>query len=140
MEGGSTHVFSDPEGLRIRAGNGGNLQVSFAGKTEDLGANGKISERTFANKVSKNVSISSSTDEDQNTTKTADTSGTTKKTAASEKSIITKKSLAATSTKRSTSTSSTGLDHKQDIAHKYGASEGINSEKRALDVPYRYSE
>ena len=48
LEPGDSRDFTDKEGLWVRAGNGGNVIVTAAGKTAELGAPGKITEKTFA--------------------------------------------------------------------------------------------
>lgn len=47
LEQGDRRDFQDPQGMRIRAGNGGNLAVTYQGKDETFGPAGKIAERVF---------------------------------------------------------------------------------------------
>ena len=141
MEAGVSHNFTDQEGLRIRAGNGGNVQITYAGKTEDLGAVGKIAEKTFTNNISKTASITSPVAENQDVASKRHTELTSadsaKKTA--EKPAVTKKPLVA---------AGATIVHKQAIpgqtaqgpVHKYGQGEGISAGNKAIDVPYRYNE
>lgn len=48
MERGDRRDFQDPQGLRVRAGNGGSLSVDYQGKSESFGLPGKVTERVFA--------------------------------------------------------------------------------------------
>jgi len=48
LEMGERRDFSDPQGLRVRAGNGGSLSVAFNGVNETMGAAGKIAEKVYA--------------------------------------------------------------------------------------------
>src|SRR5262249_20227686 len=47
LEAGDRRDFQDEQGLKIRAGNGGSLNVSFKGKHETFGQAGKRTDRTF---------------------------------------------------------------------------------------------
>ncbi|MCA9817586.1 MAG: DUF4115 domain-containing protein [Cyanobacteriota/Melainabacteria group bacterium] len=47
LEAGDQRVFQDAQGLKVRAGNGGSLNVSFQGKHETFGQNGVRTDRTF---------------------------------------------------------------------------------------------
>lgn len=48
LEAGDKRDFQDPQGLTVRAGNGGSLSVTdFTGKTEVMGAPGKVKEITY---------------------------------------------------------------------------------------------
>jgi cytoskeletal protein RodZ len=48
LEMGERRDFSDPQGLRVRAGNGGSLSVSFNGANETMGAAGHVAEKVYA--------------------------------------------------------------------------------------------
>jgi cytoskeletal protein RodZ len=48
LEMGERRDFQDPQGLRVRAGNGGSLSVAFQNKTETMGLAGKIAEKVYA--------------------------------------------------------------------------------------------
>ena len=62
MEAGDRRDFQDAQGLKIRAGNGGNLNVLFRGKNETFGSQGKPLTRTF---LAKNPSSGAQIDENQ---------------------------------------------------------------------------
>ncbi|HEY9715680.1 MAG TPA: RodZ domain-containing protein [Chroococcales cyanobacterium] len=47
LEAGDRRDFTDPSGLRVHAGNGASLSVESDGKSQLLGAAGKISEKVF---------------------------------------------------------------------------------------------
>ncbi len=51
LEAGDRRDFQDPQGLRVRAGNGGSLSVETNGKSQTFGLAGKITEKTFMAKV-----------------------------------------------------------------------------------------
>lgn len=57
LEAGDRRDYQDSQGLKIRAGNGGSLNVAFKGKNETFGPSGKPLTRSF---VAKNASSSSS--------------------------------------------------------------------------------
>jgi cytoskeletal protein RodZ len=48
LEMGERRDFSDPQGLRVRAGNGGSLSVAFNGASETMGPAGHIAEKVYA--------------------------------------------------------------------------------------------
>jgi cytoskeletal protein RodZ len=47
LERGDRRDFQDPQGLLVRAGDGGGLSVENQGKIETFGLNGKVTERQF---------------------------------------------------------------------------------------------
>lgn len=47
MEQGDRRDFEDPQGIFVRAGNGGSLSVESQGKIESFGLEGKVTDRTF---------------------------------------------------------------------------------------------
>ena len=47
LERGDRRDFNDPQGLLVRAGDGGGLSVENQGKIETFGLNGKVTERQF---------------------------------------------------------------------------------------------
>lgn len=47
MEQGDRRDFEDPQGIWVRAGNGGSLSVESQGKIEAFGLEGKVTDRTF---------------------------------------------------------------------------------------------
>lgn len=51
LESGDRRDFQDPQGLRVRAGNGGSLSVETNGKSSTFGLPGKITEKTFMAKT-----------------------------------------------------------------------------------------
>jgi len=48
LEMGERRDFQDPQGLRVRAGNGASLSVDYQGKAETMGAPGKVAEKVYA--------------------------------------------------------------------------------------------
>lgn len=51
LEAGDRRDFQDAQGLKVRAGNGGSLNVSFKGKHETFGKNGQRVDRIFEAKT-----------------------------------------------------------------------------------------
>lgn len=128
LEAGVSKTFSDKEGLRIRAGSGGNVSVTCAGKTQDLGLPGKIAEKTFMSPL--NQTAQAKTEPADNSTSTANstqsTSQSSKKTSI-EKPVATKKAVAAPV-------------HKQHLANQAGRTSGDEQglTNKSIEVPYRY--
>lgn len=128
LEQGDRREFQDSQGLRIRAGNGGNVSVEFKGKIEPFGQLGKVSERTF-----NTVSAVASTDPAQ-TDKPATGSGDSSTVAATApvKPKKVRRTAEATSTRRFRPVDDSGT---RSIPSESGG-DGM----RSIDVPYRYSE
>ncbi len=155
LEAGDTHDFSDKEGLRIRAGNAGNVAVTALGKTSDLGQPGKIAEKIFAtNKVSQvaeGQASESVRDEVLHKSISSTTTGpnaTATKKPANEAIIARKPGNESTVSKKATSTKTTSKPAhtvREDLPNDAAplATEPNNqspTSNKALDVPYRYSE
>ena len=87
LEQGDTRDFVDKEGLRVRAGNGGNVIVTSAGKTSDLGAAGKITEKLFS--ADKNNQVVTTKPAPDNTETAKPNSSTSATTTAAQKSLPT---------------------------------------------------
>lgn len=47
LEAGDRRDFQDAQGLKVRAGNGGSLNVAYQGKHESFGLAGKVTDRSF---------------------------------------------------------------------------------------------
>lgn len=131
MEAGTNRSFSDSEGLHIRAGNGGNLSVSHAGNTEDLGLPGKITERNFtlqkSGSIAKTVNASIASDSGADTNSTA-----SKKTA--EKRTPVKKQIAAGTHEQSS------IAKDEHIAPVRKSAPAAESGTKPLDLLYRYND
>jgi len=163
LEPGDNRDFTDKEGLWVRAGNGGNVIVTAAGKTAELGALGKITEKTFANKKVNQVAQSKTETNKTTESKTTKTSAssTTTKPASPSNAAIHKKSgesdatTATTPAKKSAiaSTAKSHPVHPSVPVHETGPSEiqtetsqntnansNSNTNAKPIDVPYRYSE
>lgn len=52
LEAGDRRDFQDAQGLKVRAGNGGSLNLAYQGKHESFGQAGRITDRTFLAKGS----------------------------------------------------------------------------------------
>jgi cytoskeleton protein RodZ len=127
LEQGDRREFSDSQGLRIRAGNGGSISTEFKGKIEAFGVPGKVAERTFAttNAVA-STDPASTTDGTSTASSTATTAATT---------------VAATKPKKVRKTESTGLASGYRSIYDSGSrSISRDGGTRSIDVPYRYSE
>ncbi len=120
LEQGDRRDFSDSQGFRIRAGNGGSLSVDYKGKIETLGAAGKVTERAF-------VATGASP------TTPADAAATPTKTASTTTISAPKVRKTASSTKRSSPTYRSIGEGTRSID---GGGGGGGS--RSIDVPYRY--
>lgn len=130
LERGDRRDFTDPQGLRVRAGNGGSLSVDFQGKSEAFGLAGKVTERVFAPAVPAVAATGA-------VNGTADASAT----AAAVKPVTTVNKWKPT--KRMLSDGSSGTERRsrrldegtRDIP---GVSSGGGA--RSIDVPYRYND
>jgi cytoskeletal protein RodZ len=128
LEAGDQRDFKDPQGIRVHAGNGGNLTVMQDGKSQTLGAAGKITEKAFMAKNANPNAIATTADGKPVTTATTATKPVTvkkvvKKTATADASAVPKRRYRS-------------LDD--------GPSRLLNGESvggtRSIDVPYRYTE
>jgi len=153
LEAGDTHDFSDKEGLRIRAGNAGNVIVTTSGKTAELGAAGKIAEKIFSsNKVNKvaeeragentdegvvNKTISSTAEQKPSTAKKPGSETTTAKKPGSETAIAKKPTVEHVPPVKA-HPSKENLPVRE--AATPNAESNSQSPSKAIDVPYRYSE
>lgn len=116
LEQGDRRDFSDSQGFRIRAGNGGSLSVDYKGKIEILGAAGKVTERAF---VASGASPTTPVDATAPATKTASTTTTAPRVRKT-----------ASSTKRSSPSYRSIGEGTRSIDGGGGS--------RSIDVPYRY--
>ncbi len=125
LEMGERRDFQDPQGLRVRAGNGGSLTVDYQGKSESFGLAGKISERVFA-------PVATATTGDPASSVTA-TGATKPVTTVKWKPAVKKASVDGSGSQgRRSRRSEEGT---RDIP---GVSSGGGA--RSIDVPYRYNE
>lgn len=129
LEQGDRREFQDSQGLRIRAGNGGNLSAEFKGKIEAFGLPGKVAERTFAtqNPVASTDPTQAGVDGTKSATATASTLGEAKP----KKVRKSTDSATRVASQRYRSIDDGGSRHVGD---------SYNGGTRSIDVPYRYSE
>lgn len=124
LEQGDQRDFQDAQGLRVRAGNGGSLTVSYLGKVESFGQAGKIAERTFGSEA---PTVAQDGQAATSTTTAASTPAPVVK-----KPKVQKSELAARSqTER--------VDDVTDRRYA-GYGSGQSGSSGGSDVPYRYSE
>jgi len=152
LEAGDTRDFTDKEGLWVRAGNGGNVIVTAAGKTGELGAPGKITEKTFANHNKVNQVAENQNEANKPTeSKTAKPSPSVAATATTHKKPAEQSVTAAAKKPAIASTPKPHPAHPSVPAHETTSNEsqtetnqnagsGTNANAKPLDVPYRYSE
>lgn len=57
LEQGDRRDFEDPQGLIVRAGDGGSLSVERQGKIESFGLNGKVVERQFVSPIASTTAV-----------------------------------------------------------------------------------
>ncbi len=145
MEAGDSHDFSDKEGFRIRAGNGGNVLITSAGKTEPFGLAGKITEKTFASGKANQVAESQTSTVSQSTESAPST--VHKKATPDGVSAQIKKptadSITTVAPTKKPAIASTNKAHPShdNTAHENGEGGDNNSQNgKGIDVPYRYSE
>lgn len=123
LEQGDRREFSDPQGLRVTAGNGSSVSSEFKGKIEPFGEAGKPAERTFIAQTP----VASTDPAQAGSTATGTATGAT---------------AAATSATKPVKK----VRKPADAAPRYrsidGGSRSIYGDggTRAIDVPYRYSE
>ena len=123
MERGERKDYKDPQGLRVHAGNGASISVESQGKTETLGAPGKIAEKVFMSKAS---ATTASTD-----LKTQAASANATKAMPTVKKPVKRLAASDAPPRRRVRAVDDGA------AGTNGASGGIHS---SIDVPYRYTE
>jgi cytoskeleton protein RodZ len=119
MESGERKDFKDPQGIRVRAGNGASVSVEYQGKSETLGAAGKVAEKAF---MSKSATATAATPDAK-----AQAAAAAALKAASVKKAV-KPKLAS-----------------DPAAHKHSKSsdesqQANSAAKSPVDVPYRYTE
>jgi cytoskeleton protein RodZ len=132
LEQGESREFSDVQGLRVRAGNGGNLSVEFKGTIEPFGKSGKVAERTFL------ASAASGTPAAPPSDTPADGSAATGATTASTTTPVKPKKTA----KRPDPKVTDGYRRVDDLpSRQYVPGESLgDGGTKSIDVPYRYSE
>lgn len=132
LEKGDTREFQDSQGIRVRAGDGGNLSVEFKGKIEPFGTPGKVSERTFD---THGAVASAATGQDQTANQLSSSSSASANSAANKtaKKVVHK-------TADASGTLGTAVHHKRHIDDGGFRSIGDGDGTRSIDVPYRYSE
>lgn len=129
LEQADRRDFQDPQGLRVRAGNGGSLTVEYKGKSEQLGQPGQVAERVFASDASA-TTVANKTEKDLKTSQGVQSkaAGTPKKT----------KRAAET---RYTATRDSHYRRLDDVpSRQYIPGESLGPGTRAIDVPYRYTD
>lgn len=127
LEQGDRRDFQDPQGLRVRAGNGGSLTVENQGKSETLGQTGKVSERVFMAIQPATVADNSEKDLKTDTATNAKTAAWTKP--------VNKRPTKLTAAREG---HSRGLDDSS--SRQYVPGESMGGGSRSIDVPYRYTE
>ena len=132
LEQGESREFADPQGLRVRAGNGGNLSVEFKGTIEPFGKSGKVAERTFLASAPSGTPATAPTD--------AATDGTA--TATSPTASTTTPAKPKKTAKRPDPKVTDGYRRVDDLpTRQYVPGESLgDGGTKSIDVPYRYSE
>ena len=122
LEAGANRIFNDAQGVRVRAGNGGSVTFeSGGGKSELLGAAGKVTERSL---YVKGASASAMT---------------TSPTTPADASATAAKPVKKPPKKPSDSTAAHKRYHGDESGGGRLPGEGIGG-TRSIDVPYRYTE
>jgi cytoskeletal protein RodZ len=121
MERGERKDYKDPQGIRVHAGNGASLTIENQGKSETLGAPGKIAEKVF---MSKNAATATPALDP----KAQAAAAAAAKSAMTVKKVIKRPVADAAPRKRA---------HTEDSGSSAGAGGGNHS---SIDVPYRYTE
>jgi cytoskeleton protein RodZ len=136
MESGDRKEFKDPQGLRIRAGNGASLNVDYQGKVEPFGQAAQVAERVFDTKPSADATTTTATTTDSTTSTTASTPAATRP-------------VSSTVAPRRVRTAPTRITAARDTTYRriddapsrqYIPGEGLGGGTRSIDVPYRYTE
>jgi cytoskeleton protein RodZ len=118
MESGERKDFKDAQGVRVRASNGASVSVDYQGKSETLGAAGKVAEKSF---MSKSASATAVPDPK------AQAAAAAALKAASVKKTVKPKIASDAATRK----------------HSRGSDESSHADSAAkspVDVPYRYTE
>jgi hypothetical protein len=124
MERGERKDYKDPQGIRIHAGNGASLSVENQGKSETLGAPGKIAEKVF---MSKTAAAS---------TPLLDAKAQAAAAAAAAKAAMTVKKPV----KRPVSSDAVPKRHARSSDESGSSGSGSSGSHSSIDVPYRYTE
>lgn len=129
MEQGDRRDFEDPQGIWVRAGNGGSLSVECRGKIEPFGLEGKVTDRSFA------------TGAPTTTTATADGKpAATGSTVASSPTVISRPVRRSVVRRQSSSEDGGGSSRAHRAVDSGGyRSIGGDGGSRSIDVPYRYN-
>ncbi len=132
LEQGDRREFQDPQGLRVRARNGGSLTVDNQGKLETFGAAGSAAERTFMARASGEVAGTAGSPE----SKTAAAGSESKPAAALRKPVAARRS----EDQRLSAAREKHYRRVDDLpSRQYIPGESLDG-TRSIDVPYRYSE
>ncbi len=126
MEQGDRRDFQDSEGLKVRAGNGGSLTVDFRGKIKSLGKPGVAAEQSF-------LSSSATPGESE---APAEAAGARTSVSASPRTD--KPGPMADRSKLARQRDYRTLEDVH--SRQYIPGEALGTQKRAIDVPYRFSE
>ncbi len=137
LEAGDRRDFQDEQGLKVRAGNGGSLNISYKGKHETFGQAGKRTERTF---MAKDAGAPGATSTGQSTAEGASTGSTGAATTSSDAPVrprVVKAKVAKPWTPKAEKPARRNIGG--DVPTRYipGDSGGSG---RSLGVPYRYTE
>jgi cytoskeleton protein RodZ len=136
LEMGERRDFQDPQGLRVRAGNGGSLSVAFNGANETMGAAGKIAEKVYALPQPAGAGATGIAGAPGTTAGGTALAGTTVKPVTTvKKPTWQRKGIADGSGSATSHRHSLDDGGKRDIP---GVSSGGGS--RGIDVPYRYND
>lgn len=133
LEQGESREFADDQGLRVRAGNGGNLSVEFKGTIEPFGKTGKVAERTFLASAPSGTPATAPTDTPADGTATSPSSTASTTTPAKPK---------KTAKRPDSSKVTDGYRRVDDVpSRQYVPGESLgDGGTKSIDVPYRYSE
>jgi hypothetical protein len=136
MEAGDRKEFRDPQGLRIRAGNGASLNVDYQGKVEPFGQAAQVAERVFDTKPGP-------IDTTQPTTATSATTPSTSATSAVRPATttLTPRRVRPAPTRITAARDTTYRRIDDAPSRQYIPGEGLGGGgTRSIDVPYRYTE
>jgi cytoskeleton protein RodZ len=134
MESGDTKEFRDPQGLRIRAGNGASLNVDYQGKVEPFGEPAKVAERVFDTKPSAETATTTTA------TTTPSTTSTTTTTTTARPVSTTPRRVRPAPTRITAARDTTYRRIDDAPSRNYIPGEGLGGGTRSIDVPYRYTE
>ncbi|MDX2105979.1 MAG: DUF4115 domain-containing protein [Candidatus Melainabacteria bacterium] len=130
LESGDRREFTDPQGLKVRAGNGASLNVVNNGKNETFGASGQVVDRVF---MSSNPQASATTTASGTSTTGGSILGAAGDlTPAQIKAAKAAKAAAAARKAKSTASAR----RSSDVPDRYVPGEGRGS----IGAPYRYTE